>query len=88
MQGRLLWALRAGVYGASILVLIGAAIAIAVIGLKWDLFWAILIGLTAGQLIGTVTEGFTSTEGFAIGRFRYSPTVNLANSLRLGQGQC
>ena len=85
-QGRLLWALRAGVYGASILVLIGAAIAIAVIGLKWDLFWAILIGLTAGQLIGTVTEGFTSTEGFAIGRFRYSPTVNLAKQSETGAG--
>jgi len=85
-QGRLLWALRAGVYGASILVLIGAAIAIAVMGLKWDLFWAILIGLTAGQLIGTVTEGFTSTEGFAIGRFRYSPTVNLAKQSETGAG--
>ena len=82
----MLWALRAGVYGASILVLIGAAIAIAVMGLKWDLFWAILIGLTAGQLIGTVTEGFTSTEGFAIGRFRYSPTVNLAKQSETGAG--
>jgi len=85
-QGRLLWALRAGVYGASILVLIGAAIAIAVMGLKWDLFWAILIGLIAGQLIGTVTEGFTSTEGFSIGRFRYSPTVNLAKQSQTGAG--
>tara|TARA_B100000029_G_scaffold512416_1_gene609024 strand:+ start:17140 stop:19245 length:2106 start_codon:yes stop_codon:yes gene_type:complete len=85
-QGRLLWALRAGVYGASLLVLIGAAIAIAVIGLKWDLFWAILIGLIAGQLIGTVTEGFTSTEGFAIGRFRYSPTVNLSKQAETGAG--
>ena len=85
-QGRLLWALRAGVYGASGLVLVGAAIAVAVLGLKWDLFWAILTGLVAGQIIGTVTEGFTSSEGFALGRFRYSPTVNLSAQAETGTG--
>ena len=85
-QGRLLWALRAGVYGASGLVLAGAAIAVAVLGLKWDLFWAILTGLVAGQIIGTVTEGFTSSEGFALGRFRYSPTVNLSAQAETGTG--
>ncbi len=85
-QGRLLWALRAGVYGASALVLVGAAIAVAVLGLKWDLFWAILTGLVAGQIIGTVTEGFTSSEGFALGRFRYSPTVNLSAQAETGTG--
>ncbi len=85
-QGRLLWALRAGVYGASGLVLAGAAIAIAVIDLPWDLFWAILVGLIAGQIIGTVTEGFTSSEGFALGPFRYSPTVNLSAQAETGSG--
>ena len=85
-QGRLLWALRAGVYGASGLVLAGAAVAIAVIDLPWDLFWAILVGLVAGQIIGTVTEGFTSSEGFAIGPFRYSPTVNLSAQAESGSG--
>ena len=85
-QGRLLWALRAGVYGASGLVLVGAAVAIAVIDLPWDLFWAILVGLVAGQIIGTVTEGFTSSEGFAIGPFRYSPTVNLSQQAETGSG--
>ena len=85
-QGRLLWALRAGVYGASGLVLIGAAIAIAVLDLPWDLFWAILVGLIAGQIIGTVTEGFTSSEGFALGPFRYSPTVNLSEQAETGTG--
>ncbi len=85
-QGRLLWALRAGVYGASGLVLVGAAIAIAVLDLQWDLFWAILVGLVAGQIIGTVTEGFTSSEGFAIGPFRYSPTVNLSAQAETGSG--
>ena len=85
-QGRLLWALRAGVYGASGLVLAGAAVAIAVIDLPWDLFWAILVGLVAGQIIGTVTEGFTSSEGFALGPFRYSPTVNLSAQAESGSG--
>jgi len=85
-QGRLLWALRAGVYGASGLVLVGAAVAIAVLDLPWDLFWAILVGLIAGQIIGTVTEGFTSSEGFAFGPFRYSPTVNLSAQAETGSG--
>ena len=85
-QGRLLWALRAGVYGASGLVLVGAAIAIPVLNLPWDLFWAILVGLVAGQIIGTVTEGFTSSEGFALGPFRYSPTVNLSQQSEAGAG--
>ena len=85
-QGRLLWALRAGVYGASGLVLVGAAIAIPILDLPWDIFWAILVGLIAGQIIGTVTEGFTSSEGFAIGPFRYSPTVNLSAQAETGSG--
>ncbi len=85
-QGRLLWALRAGVYGASGLVLLGAAIAIPILDLPWDIFWAILVGLIAGQVIGTVTEGFTSSEGFALGPFRYSPTVNLSAQAESGSG--
>ena len=85
-QGRLLWALRAGVYGASGLVLLGAAIAIPILDLPWDIFWAILVGLIAGQIIGTVTEGFTSSEGFALGPFRYSPTVNLSQQAETGSG--
>ena len=85
-QGRLLMALRAGVFGASGLVLLGSGIAVAVMGLDANLFLAILVGLVAGQIIGTVTEGFTSTEGFAIGGMRYSPTVNLSNQATSGAG--
>lgn len=85
-QGRLLWALRAGVFGASGLVLLGAGIAIAVMGLDDNLFWAILVGLIAGQIIGTVTEGFTSSEGFALGPFKYSPTVALSEQAESGSG--
>ena len=85
-QGRLLWALRAGVYSASGLVLLGAGIAIAVMGLDADLFFVILIGLLAGQIIGTVTEGFTSTQGFRLGPLRLNPTVDLARQAQSGAG--
>ena len=85
-QGRLLWALRAGVFGASGLVLLGSGIAIAVMGLDANLFWAILVGLLAGQIIGTVTEGFTSSEGFSLGPIKYSPTVRLAEQAESGAG--
>ena len=94
-QGRLLWALRFGVFGASGLVLVGAAIAVALLDFpnldeagtsKWNLFFAILTGLIAGQIIGTVTEGFTSSEGFALGGRRWSPTVNLSGQAQSGTG--
>ena len=94
-QGRLLWALRFGVFGASGLVLVGAAVAIALLDFpllddqgtdKWNLFFAILTGLIAGQVIGTVTEGFTSSEGFALGGKRWSPTVNLSGQAESGTG--
>ena len=85
-QGRLLWALRAGVFGASGLVLLGSGIAIAVLELDADLFFVILVGLIAGQVIGTVTEGFTSSEGFAIGGFRWSPTIDLSRQAETGSG--
>ncbi len=85
-QGRLLWALRAGVFGASGLVLLGTGIAVAVMGLEVEFFLAILVGLIAGQIIGTVTEGFTSSEGFALAGRRYSPTVNLSAQAQSGTG--
>ena len=91
-QGRLLWALRAGVFGASGLVLVGGIVAIALLdldsleGSKWNLFFAILVGLIAGQIIGTVTEGYTSSEGFNLLGKRYSPTVNLSAQAESGTG--
>ena len=44
------------------------------------------MGLIAGQIIGTVTEGYTSSEGFALGGRRYSPTVNLSQQAESGTG--
>ena len=75
-MGRLLWALRAGIFGAGGLVLIGTAIAVAVLDLKFDLFWAVLVGLVAGQVIGTATEYYTAYE--------FKPTQNLAAQSETG----
>ena len=44
--------------------------------LDFDLFWVVLIGLVAGQLIGTASEYYTSYE--------YSPTKKLAEQARTG----
>ena len=61
-MGKLLWALRSGVFGASALVLVGTAIAVVALDLDFNLFWVIVVGLVVGQVIGTATEWFTSYE--------------------------
>jgi K(+)-stimulated pyrophosphate-energized sodium pump len=77
-MGRLLWALRAGIFGAGGLVLIGTAGLILWLGLSFNLFWAVLIGLVAGQVIGTATEYYTAYE--------FSPTQKLAAQAVSGTG--
>ena len=77
-MGRLLWALRGGIFGASGIVLVGTGVAIAVMGLDVALFFCILIGLVAGQIIGTATEYYTAYE--------YKPTQNLADQAATGAG--
>jgi K(+)-stimulated pyrophosphate-energized sodium pump len=74
--GRLLWALRTGIFGAAALVLLGTGIAVAALGLEIELFLAVLVGLVTGQVIGTVTEYFTAYE--------YGPTKNLAGQAETG----
>ena len=61
-MGRLLWTLRTGIFGAGVLILIGSGVAIQVLGLPFELFWVILTGLVAGQIIGTSSEVYTSYE--------------------------
>ena len=61
-MGRLLWALRTGIFSAGGLILIGTAIAILTLDMDFDLFWVVLVGLAAGQIIGTSSEYFTSYE--------------------------
>ena len=75
-MGRLLWALRAGIFSAGGLVLVGTAIALIVLDLDFRLFWVVVVGLVVGQVIGTVTEYFTSYE--------YGPTKGLAEQALTG----
>ncbi|MCI0440408.1 MAG: sodium-translocating pyrophosphatase [Chloroflexi bacterium] len=61
-MGRLLWALRIGIFSSGALVLLGAAIAIVTLNMDFKFFWVVLVGLVAGQAIGTSSEVFTSYE--------------------------
>ncbi|HEX6314502.1 MAG TPA: sodium-translocating pyrophosphatase [Gemmatimonadaceae bacterium] len=77
-MGRLLWALRAGIFGAGVLVLLGTAGLVQFMGLDFNLFWAVVVGLLAGQVIGTATEYYTAYE--------FAPTRNLAAQAVTGTG--
>ena len=77
-MGRLLWALRTGIFSAGGLVLVGTLIAVTVMELKYDLFFVVLVGLVAGQIIGTATEYYTA--------FEFSPTRKLAEQAETGAG--
>ena len=61
-MGQLLWTLRIGIFGDGIITLGGAAVAIQLFELPFNLFWVILTGLVAGQIIGTSSEVYTSYE--------------------------
>jgi K(+)-stimulated pyrophosphate-energized sodium pump len=61
-MSRLLWALRAGIFGAGALALVGSAAVVLLLELPLALFWVVLVGLVVGQVIGTATEFFTSYE--------------------------
>ncbi|MEJ5284156.1 MAG: sodium-translocating pyrophosphatase [Brevinematales bacterium] len=77
-QKVLLGALRRGIYGASLLILIMAfGIVYYVMGkADFGIFWSILIGLVVGNGIGFFTEYFTSAS--------YKPTQKLAGQAVTG----
>jgi len=77
-MGQLLWALRTGVFAASALALLGTAAAIGVLGVDMKLLLAVIVGLVAGQVIGTATEYYTAYE--------YKPTQGLAEKALTGAG--
>jgi len=75
-MGSLLWSLRTGIFSASGLVLVATAGALLVLDLPFKLFWVVVIGLVAGQFIGTVTEYYTAYE--------FKPTQKLAQTAETG----
>jgi K(+)-stimulated pyrophosphate-energized sodium pump len=76
VQGRLLWAIRRGIFSASgINILLGALIIFLLfdpLTQAWALFLCFAIGLISGVLIGLATEYYTS--------FAYSPTKGIAQA--------
>ncbi|GMU40308.1 MAG: putative K(+)-stimulated pyrophosphate-energized sodium pump [Chloroflexota bacterium] len=77
-MAQLLWALRRGVFIAGGLALLATAGVVTVLELDWGIFWAIVVGLVAGQIIGTATEYYTAYE--------YKPTQNLSAQAQTGAG--
>jgi len=75
-MGRLLWALRTGIFAAGGLVLLSTAASLLILDLDFKLFWVVLIGLVAGQVIGTATEYYTAYE--------FKPTQKLAQQAETG----
>ncbi len=74
----LLNALRRGTFGAAIITAGLSYLAIWWTGTDNAVFWAILVGLATGVLIGESTNYFTS--------YAYSPTLNIARSSQTGAG--
>src|SRR5690606_22289199 len=75
-QKNLLHALFIGTFGSSILILIAIA-GLALLGwITWGVFWAVVIGLAAGVIIGQATEYYTSDE--------YGPTKGIAKQANQG----
>ena len=75
-MGSLLWSLRIGIFGAGVLTLIGSALALILLEMPFELFWVVVIGLIAGQIIGTASEVYTSYE--------YRFTKDLARQAQTG----
>ncbi|WP_321348962.1 sodium-translocating pyrophosphatase [uncultured Draconibacterium sp.] len=75
-QKTLLRALFIGTFGSSVLILI-ALVGLAFAGwITWGVFWAVIIGLAAGVIIGQATEYYTSDE--------YKPTKGIAEQAQQG----
>ena len=74
--GQLLWALRRGIFAAAIFLAIFAVIIVIAMDLELHWLWAILVGLSAGIIIGLSTEYYTSYD--------YGPTKQVAENSETG----
>jgi K(+)-stimulated pyrophosphate-energized sodium pump len=74
----LLNALRRGTFSASILTAIFSFLAVYFLKADIGIFWAILVGLVAGVLIGESTNFFTS--------YIYKPTIRVSEASQTGAG--
>ncbi|MFH1640317.1 MAG: sodium-translocating pyrophosphatase [Chloroflexota bacterium] len=69
-------ALRNGTLASSVLVVIFCFAAVKILGVDMGIFWAIVSGLIAGNIIGEATNYFTS--------YSYKPVMNIAKSAQTG----
>ncbi|MFC2041205.1 sodium-translocating pyrophosphatase [Chloroflexota bacterium] len=75
----LLWALRRGIYIASVLVVVISGLVIWQLdGVEFGVFWAVVAGLVAGILIGLSVEYYTA--------YTYRPTQAIAEAAETGTG--
>ena len=74
--GQLLWALRRGIFTAAVLVAVFALAAVIALDLEIEWFWAVLVGLVAGIIVGLSTEYYTS--------YSYGPTKKIAENSQTG----
>ncbi|MFC2069615.1 sodium-translocating pyrophosphatase [Chloroflexota bacterium] len=75
----LLWALRRGIYIASAIVIVISGLVIWQLdGVDFGVFWAVVVGLVAGILIGLSVEYYTS--------YTYKPTQAIAKAAETGTG--
>tara|TARA_Y100001970_G_scaffold140787_1_gene173424 strand:- start:20160 stop:22208 length:2049 start_codon:yes stop_codon:yes gene_type:complete len=77
-MGTLLWALRKGIFGSGLFVVIGAWILTSQLNLDMNLLWVVVVGLVAGNIIGLATEYYTAYE--------YKPTQELSAQAEAGAG--
>ncbi|MFH0846591.1 MAG: sodium-translocating pyrophosphatase [Chloroflexota bacterium] len=75
-MGALLNALRRGTYTASVLATVFAFLAVYLLGVNLNVFWAILAGLIAGVIIGEAANYYTS--------YAYKPTAQVAGAAQTG----
>jgi len=75
-MGALLNALRRGTFAAAILSAVFAFLGVYFLKADLGIFWAILVGLAAGVLIGESTNFFTS--------YAYKPTLSVSESAQTG----
>ena len=74
--GQLLWALRRGIFAAAALLAVFALVIVITMDMQFEWFWAIVVGLVAGLVIGLSTEYYTSYD--------YSPTKQVAETSQTG----
>ena len=74
--GQLLWALRRGIFAAAIFLAVFAVIIVLAMDMELDWLWAILVGLSAGLIIGLSTEYYTSYD--------FNPVKEVARNSQTG----